>query len=63
MKRADAEAAIADALVSGNTDVRRAAASALAALRSPPAMAALSRAVDEDPDEEVRRIALRGLTP
>jgi HEAT repeat protein len=63
MKRSDALAAIVDALSLGNGEVRRAAAAALAALRSPQARAALERAVDEDADEEVRRIALAGLTP
>jgi HEAT repeat protein len=63
MKRADALAAVVDALALGNNDVRRAAAAALAAVRSPQARAALSRAVDDDPDEEVRRIALAGLAP
>jgi HEAT repeat protein len=63
MKRADALAAIIDALSLGNTDVRRASAAALAALRSPQAKAALERAVDEDTDGEVRRIGLAGLRP
>jgi HEAT repeat protein len=63
MKRADALAVIVDALSLGNTEVRRAAAAALAALRSPQAKAALERAVDEDTDEEVRRIGLSGLRP
>jgi HEAT repeat protein len=63
MKRPDAMAAIVDALSMGNTDVRRASASALSALRTPQAKAALERAVDEDSDEEVRRIGLAGLTP
>jgi HEAT repeat protein len=63
MKRTDALAGIVDALSLGNHEVRRAAAAALGALRSPQAKAALSRAVDEDPDEEVRRIALAGLAP
>ena len=63
MKRADSLAAIIDALSLPNLPVRRAAALALAAIHSPHARAALERAVDSDPDSEVRRICLAALGP
>ena len=63
MKRPDALAAIIDALGSPNVFARRAAAAALAALRAAEARAALERAVDSDPDPEVRRAGLSGLGP
>ena len=63
MRRHDATVAILDALGFANVFARRAAASALGALRTPDAHAALERAVDADSDEEVRKTCLAALRP
>ena len=63
MRRADGLAAIIDALSLANVFARRAAASALGALRAAEAHAALERAIDADPDPEVRRAALAASSP
>jgi HEAT repeat protein len=63
MKRPDAQAAIDDALSRGSLGARRAAAAALATVRTPRARIALERAAGNDPDEEVRRLARAGLDP
>ncbi len=63
MRRADSNAAIVEALFSANVFARRATASALGALRTPEACAALERAMDGDTDEEVRKSCLAALGP
>ncbi|HET9449877.1 MAG TPA: HEAT repeat domain-containing protein, partial [Aggregicoccus sp.] len=60
MGRADATAALVDALTGGHVHSRRAAAAALAAL-GPSAHAELERAAAEDPDPEVRRVSAEAL--
>lgn len=61
MRRADAEAALLSALESSNVCARRAAASALASLRSPAVARALRKATTEDSDAEVRARAVTSL--
>ena len=56
MRRPSSQAAIAAALSFENVNVRRSAASALAALGTAEAREALSRAGAADPDPDVRRI-------
>jgi HEAT repeat protein len=56
LQRADATAALLQALWLPNVAARKAAASTLAALGSAEAMAALKRAADTDPDPGVRQI-------
>lgn len=63
MKRADAFAAIVDALSLPNVFARRASAGALAALSTAPARAALEHALVSESDAEVRRACLSGLGP
>ena len=63
MRRSDAVAAVVDALALPNVAARRAAASALAALRSSETRPFLEQAAADDADEEVRRAALSGLGP
>ncbi len=57
MRRASGFAAIGAALTLDNVEARRAAASALASLRTREALEALARVGDVDSDPEVRRIA------
>lgn len=56
MRRPSSQAAIAAALSGDNVHARRAAASALAAIGTPEAREALTRAGAADPDPDVRRI-------
>ena len=60
MGRADATAALVDALTGPNAHSRRAAAGALAQL-GPGAHSELARAAAEDPDPEVRRLCAEAL--
>ena len=56
MGRASSFAAVLAALASENVHARRAAIAALGAIGTPEAVLAVRRAVDHDPDSEVRRI-------
>jgi HEAT repeat protein len=57
MHNEQGEHALLQAMELSSAPARKAAATTLAALRSKPALAALRRAADADPDPEVRRIA------
>jgi hypothetical protein len=63
MGRADAKAAIFDALRGAGTAGRKAAAQAIATLGTPAAHMALEQAAREDADAEVRRICTLALVP
>ena len=61
MRRADADAAMVDALGFDDVFTRRAVAAALAALRTDAALGVLQTACREDTDREVRHICLAAL--
>lgn len=63
MHRADASAAILEALRSAGPEGRRAAAQAVGTWRTAAAKAALERAAREDPDAEIRRLCTLALVP
>ncbi len=58
MRRPEADQRLRDVLVSGQPPARKAAATAVAAQSEPTALVALRRAATDDPDVEVRRIAV-----
>jgi hypothetical protein len=63
MHRADASAAILEALRSGGPEGRRAAAQAVGTWGTAAAKAALERSAREDPDAEIRRLCTLALVP